>query len=400
MLNRRGIALVFAVASLVACGSTDDDPTTPLTPTPPPTTATPAPTTPTTPPAPRCAAQPAAESDACLRISAGVAVTDDVHVIAIHEAPQGDGARVWVSCTDKPITLVLASTTPTRWIIEREAGASVKKVIVGSTTPAGTIEGLDAATVVEEAAFGAVVSSHELSSTPLYPQFIAKVRDKIGGLERTFQGKYTGSAFAVPPSAASAPKGSLSYYALPAAAAASCGPAMCAKKNTAPVGWNFGNPIQPSTQPGTTATANGNQTWGFFQLSKGARCGKHYFEVTVTKGGAPSPMLAVSGMKGPGPVLGSATIQSYMVTKSETIGVALDLDVGQVFYRGVSGWVTNPSPAGPLDPAIGTSGTLLSHWTYDEVRPSIDLPKGDSAEVRLAEPFTYPLPAGYAAGLE
>ncbi len=58
------------------------------------------------------------------------------------------------------------------------------------------------------------------------------------------------------------------------------------------------------------------------------------------------------------------------------------------------------APRRLVDPATGATGASLDLWTYDDVQVGVDLRANDSATYRGAAPFTFPLPAGYAPGLE
>lgn len=324
---------------------------------------------------------------ACLRAPA-MAPATQAHVIGVYEptgAPHGAGGApaaapidVRVTVAASPATLFLSSYEPVAWRLTVDPGASVKKVFVSSFYPqVTTVQGAGSAPVVAlgtgaaGCAYGFEAADSD-GGCP-YTKTIGVARSSFGGLETTFQGSYSASAFTVP-SATTAPHAHYDNTA-PCVGA-------CTRSSSGAVAWSVASPGTVATTNGLSATVT-RSTWGAeLRAAPGVRCGRHYFEIeatgaTAVVGASVSDVGAWSG-----PRYG---VPSARVTNGR-VGVALDLDAGTIRFVDASG-------AG--------AASDLGLWDHEEVVPVVSLEREVGAVVKIATraPFVFTPPAGFAADL-
>ncbi len=408
------------LVTLAACGDTADVPPPPVvdekvTPTPTPdvpqTKSDPEPVV-TTPPVPLPPSLPAAAApfwetplddgpalpdigEACLRTEPQATVPG-LHVIAIY-APRREvfdergrvprPVAVHVTGTD-PVTLVLSNYEPTIWNVTLAPGASVANVTVDAVYSGDTsVTGVPGVPVTIRATTKSVAGWTRASndtSSPSFPAYIEQVRSTHGGHEVTFQGAGDAASFTVgsPAGAAVAPVGTgATRYDMRVACADACVvPAM-------PLTWKgLGAGLTTSADQRTVSFQD--QTAAFFASSRGARCGKHYFEVETTAEARVgiAPILAI----GPTPIRpDQATYE--VVPAGSRVGVAFDLESLAVRFA-------IRTPQGSV---IRSGSSDYALWYREEVGPSamIRTDQKVTGGTRLLPPgehFFVP-PPGYVA---
>ncbi len=329
----------------------------------------------------------AAVGSACLRAPA-LPPVPQAHVIGVYESTGGvhgygqahvpGPIQVKVTAAASPATLFLMSYEPITWQIALESGASVAKVFVSTYYPSQTtVTGLPASVPVTGLTAGAVAAAYGWEATynqggGSFDKAINVVRSKIGGLEATYQGAYGGSTFTVPP-----PAGAIhSHYDNRVACTDACG------MPSGTMAWKV-------ISPGTTASTSGlvanvaTSTWGAsLRGSRGARCGKHYFEIDAQGAGKVTATVTIQG-------LGFYPLSFNQPTadvKGGRLGVAIDLDAATIAFVTASG-------AG--------SAQALPLWDHEEIVPAVDVESTKSATVTLVTraPFAFSPPAGFAGDL-
>lgn len=372
--------------------------------------------------------------DCRLRLPKDLRMADDLYVVGIYEAnkaglPSGSANRkgvvdITVGATKTPMTLVLEADEGVHWRFKLEPGAQIAKVAIRAGYPdSHSTEGLPQGTPVKIEAASNAFGWEPIDNTggPSYRRMIDEVRAELGGAETQFQGTYSGVSFRVPYDAASIAASSagrttpISHYTL---GEGTCTMEdICARTTqvSAPPGplWTIGFPNRGLTvegEGGITVRSDGTSPFAHAEAPRArARCGKHYFEVDLTSNASNGLMTSLGvqlDTKEFRPLSAPESVgQSLHGLTNGTIGVLLDLDAGHVFYRNAAGWVTpgfgGPEPSAPVvDPITGAVGRKLELWTYDDVFVSVDLGASASATYRGAAPFTFPLPEGFAAGLD
>jgi hypothetical protein len=318
---------------------------------------------------------PAALSDACLFPST-LPMGTATHLIAIYEgggAVQANGSRlvtVNVAGT-KPVTLVLSSYEKVTWKIVLGSGASVAKVDLHGFVAGTTITGIPPTVPVTTRASSFLGTGYKRTSgsSVNYGKAIAAVRAGLGHVETTAQFLYTGVTFSVGGTNA-APAPPAGYDTRKACVSP------CAVTPSA-LAWKTISPQHSISADGLTVVLGGI---GLVQMTRGLRCGKHYFEIEAYGSGE----LTINGVDDyslpaadPGPALESTT---------KRIGVALDLDVGEVTY-------SKPTDAG----APQKTTYKIDRWYFDEVGPTIWPSGSGKATLVIRSPFQYVPPAGFVA---